>query len=141
MPYYKATGEVLEMDFIVLSYSQMMKTRLELNSFFDRQHEDIDLQSIYRELGSLHYVVVANSTCLTQSERGPRNLSWQGTRSTPVIGLEHHTVPCTRDSAHKTFGPTDLTNTYLEGIWGIELRPSGLESDALTTRLPTALGI
>ncbi|GFW08133.1 hypothetical protein TNCV_2979001 [Trichonephila clavipes] len=21
-------------------------------------------------------------------------------------------VPCTRDSAHKTFGPTDLTSTY-----------------------------
>ncbi|GFY25341.1 hypothetical protein TNCV_2484611 [Trichonephila clavipes] len=21
-------------------------------------------------------------------------------------------IPCTRDSAHKTFGPTDLTNTH-----------------------------
>ncbi|GFW52555.1 hypothetical protein TNCV_404831 [Trichonephila clavipes] len=52
-------------------------------------------------------------------------------------------VPCTRDSALKTFGPTDLPTLYSKGIWGhrtsnIEPKPSGLESDALTTRLPTA---
>ncbi|GFT17935.1 hypothetical protein TNCV_4910931 [Trichonephila clavipes] len=41
--------------------------------------------------------------------------------------------------------PTDLTSTYsvytrrVFGGTGIELRPSGLESGALTTRLPTAL--
>ncbi|GFY17756.1 hypothetical protein TNCV_1074911 [Trichonephila clavipes] len=53
-------------------------------------------------------------------------------------------VPCTRDSAHKTFGPTDLTSTYsvctFEGYLVtsyIGPRPSGLESDALTTSLPT----
>ncbi|GFS62224.1 RNase H domain-containing protein [Trichonephila clavipes] len=85
------------------------------------------------------------------TDRGSRNSSWQGARSTPGLGLEHHTgdstnylgeiprrddrwrhhlspppqfrhgtegggkyslVPCTRDSAHKTFGPTDLTSTY-----------------------------
>ncbi|GFT79063.1 hypothetical protein TNCV_3094291 [Trichonephila clavipes] len=27
-----------------------------------------------------------------QSDRGPRNSSWLGARSTPVVGLEHHTV-------------------------------------------------
>ncbi|GFV56750.1 hypothetical protein TNCV_2539521 [Trichonephila clavipes] len=54
-------------------------------------------------------------------------------------------VPCTRDSAHKTFGPTDLTSTYsvctrkVFGDTGIEPRPSGLESDGLTIRLPTAI--
>ncbi|GFV55097.1 hypothetical protein TNCV_2623181 [Trichonephila clavipes] len=53
-------------------------------------------------------------------------------------------VPCTRDSAHKTFGPTDLKNTYsvctrrVFGGTDIEPRPSGLESGAQTTRLPTA---
>ncbi|GFU75137.1 neuroligin-4, X-linked [Trichonephila clavipes] len=26
-----------------------------------------------------------------RSDRGPRNSSWQGARSTPVVGLEHHT--------------------------------------------------
>ncbi|GFX68354.1 hypothetical protein TNCV_2817281 [Trichonephila clavipes] len=52
-------------------------------------------------------------------------------------------VPCTRDSAHKTFGSTDLTSTYsvctrrvFRGT-GIEPRSYGLESGALTTRLPT----
>ncbi|GFS51313.1 hypothetical protein TNCV_3533611 [Trichonephila clavipes] len=29
---------------------------------------------------------------------------WRGGKYSPV--------PCTRDSAHKTFGPTDLTSTY-----------------------------
>ncbi|GFV39948.1 hypothetical protein TNCV_435631 [Trichonephila clavipes] len=51
-------------------------------------------------------------------------------------------VSCTRDSAHKTFRPTDLTSMYSVCtrmvFGGIERRPSGLESDALTTRLPTA---
>ncbi|GFW93894.1 hypothetical protein TNCV_4221741 [Trichonephila clavipes] len=28
------------------------------------------------------------------------------------IGGKYSPVPCTRDSAHKTFGPTDLTSTY-----------------------------
>ncbi|GFX17817.1 hypothetical protein TNCV_2292661 [Trichonephila clavipes] len=40
------------------------------------------------------------------------------------------------------YGPTDLTSTYSmctrRVFGGIEPRPSGLESDALTTRLPTA---
>ncbi|GFX07851.1 uncharacterized protein TNCV_4161201 [Trichonephila clavipes] len=51
-------------------------------------------------------------------------------------------VPCTRDSANKTFGPTDLTRTYsvftrrVFGGTGTEPRPSGLESNALTTGLP-----
>ncbi|GFY10503.1 hypothetical protein TNCV_2565311 [Trichonephila clavipes] len=52
-------------------------------------------------------------------------------------------VPCTCDTARKTFGPTDLTSTYsvctrrVFGSTGIEPRPSGLESVSLTTRLPT----
>ncbi|GFW45697.1 hypothetical protein TNCV_3246341 [Trichonephila clavipes] len=54
---------------------------------------------------------------------------WKGGKYSPG--------PYTRDSAHKTFGPTDLTSTYLVAS-GIEPRPSGLESDALTIRLPTA---
>ncbi|GFW92687.1 hypothetical protein TNCV_520031 [Trichonephila clavipes] len=62
-------------------------------------------------------------------------LDWRGGKYSPV--------PCTRDSAHKTFGLTDLTSTYTvctrRVFGGIEPRPSGLESDALTTRLPTAL--
>ncbi|GFY20070.1 hypothetical protein TNCV_2147631 [Trichonephila clavipes] len=59
-------------------------------------------------------------------------------------GGKYSPVPCTRDSAHKTFGLTDLTSTYsvftrrVFGASGIEPWPSGLESDALTTRLPTA---
>ncbi|GFX58255.1 uncharacterized protein TNCV_4050131 [Trichonephila clavipes] len=45
-------------------------------------------------------------------------------------------------TTHKIFGPTDLTSKYsvctrrVFGVTGIELRPSGQESDALTTRLP-----
>ncbi|GFT33594.1 uncharacterized protein TNCV_4381771 [Trichonephila clavipes] len=48
-------------------------------------------------------------------------------------------------TAHKTFGPTDIrarTPCILGGYLvasGIEPRPSGLEYDALTTRLPTVL--
>ncbi|GFU13162.1 uncharacterized protein TNCV_1445661 [Trichonephila clavipes] len=46
-------------------------------------------------------------------------------------------------TSHKTFGPTDLTSTYSmctrRVFSGIEPRPSGMESDALTSRLPTAL--
>ncbi|GFV45623.1 hypothetical protein TNCV_127671 [Trichonephila clavipes] len=45
-------------------------------------------------------------------------------------------------TAHKTFGHTHLTSKYSvytrRVFGGIESRPSGLESDALTTRLPTA---
>ncbi|GFW35388.1 hypothetical protein TNCV_2611871 [Trichonephila clavipes] len=37
-------------------------------------------------------VVVSNATCLTKSDRGPRNSSWQGARSMLVVGLEHHTA-------------------------------------------------
>ncbi|GFU87409.1 hypothetical protein TNCV_2716941 [Trichonephila clavipes] len=29
-----------------------------------------------------------------------------------AMGLEGREVPCTRDSTHKTFGPTDLTSVY-----------------------------
>ncbi|GFT17381.1 hypothetical protein TNCV_4806581 [Trichonephila clavipes] len=38
--------------------------------------------------------VVARATCLTESDRGPRNSSWQWARSTPVVGfsLERHTA-------------------------------------------------
>ncbi|GFU89231.1 hypothetical protein TNCV_2896791 [Trichonephila clavipes] len=64
-------------------------------------------------------VVVSNATCLTQSDRGPQNSSWQGARGTLVFGLEHH------------------TGGYLVAL-GIEPRPSSPESDALTTRLPMA---
>ncbi|GFT58592.1 hypothetical protein TNCV_1250561 [Trichonephila clavipes] len=62
---------------------------------------------------------------------------WRGGKYSPV--------PCTRYSAHKTFGHTDLTSTYsvctrrVFGGTDIEPRPSGLKSDALTTRLPTRL--
>ncbi|GFW76987.1 hypothetical protein TNCV_2724171 [Trichonephila clavipes] len=59
---------------------------------------------------------------------------WRGGKYSPV--------PCSHDSAHKTFGPPDLTSTHSvctrRVFTGIEPRPSGLESDALTTRLPTA---
>ncbi|GFW06889.1 uncharacterized protein TNCV_3289881 [Trichonephila clavipes] len=45
-------------------------------------------------------------------------------------------------TAHKTFGPSHSTSTYSvctrRVFDGIEPRPSGLESDALTTRLSTA---
>ncbi|GFV10869.1 hypothetical protein TNCV_4706361 [Trichonephila clavipes] len=53
---------------------------------------------------------------------------------------EYSPVPCTRDSAYKTFGPTDLTSTYSvctrRVFGGIEPRPSGLESDAQATHGP-----
>ncbi|GFY28108.1 hypothetical protein TNCV_4394421 [Trichonephila clavipes] len=56
---------------------------------------------------------------------------WRGGKYSPV--------PCTRESARKTFGPTDLTSPYSvctrRVFGGIKPRPSGLESDALTTRL------
>ncbi|GFU86044.1 hypothetical protein TNCV_3070461 [Trichonephila clavipes] len=89
----------------------------------------------------------ANHERQCMSERGPRNSTWQGARSTPVVrprplapyrlgeipkgtidgtttylhlhnfameldGREYSPVPCSRDSAHKTFGPTDLTSTF-----------------------------
>ncbi|GFT64247.1 hypothetical protein TNCV_5134161 [Trichonephila clavipes] len=63
------------------------------------------------------------------------------------MGGKYSPVPCTRDSVHKTLGPTDLTSTYsvctrrVFGTSGIEPRRFGLESDALTIRLPTALAI
>ncbi|GFU45138.1 uncharacterized protein TNCV_4235871 [Trichonephila clavipes] len=45
--------------------------------------------------------------------------------------------------AHKAFGPTDLTSSYsvcIRKVFGsIERRPSGLESNALTTRLSRQL--
>ncbi|GFT85732.1 hypothetical protein TNCV_4026811 [Trichonephila clavipes] len=47
-------------------------------------------------------------------------------------------------TAHKPFEPTDLTSTYcvcnrkVFGGTGIKPRHSDLESDALTTRIPTA---
>ncbi|GFW83013.1 uncharacterized protein TNCV_4604401 [Trichonephila clavipes] len=48
-------------------------------------------------------------------------------------------------TAHKTFGLTDLRSMHSVCTWrvfgDIEPRPSGLESDALTTRLPRALGL
>ncbi|GFY17706.1 uncharacterized protein TNCV_1074411 [Trichonephila clavipes] len=51
-----------------------------------------------------------------------------------------HTVSAA--TTHNTFRPTDLTSTYCvctrRVFGGIEPRPSGLESDALTTKLPTA---
>ncbi|GFX56754.1 uncharacterized protein TNCV_495021 [Trichonephila clavipes] len=59
--------------------------------------------------------------------------------------LQPPAVVVSAATAHKTFGPTDLTSTYsmctLRVIDGpsIEPRPSGLESDALTTRLPTVI--
>ncbi|GFU33157.1 hypothetical protein TNCV_4156711 [Trichonephila clavipes] len=62
-------------------------------------------------------------------------------------GRKYDPVPCTRDSAHMTFGPSDLTSMdsmctgRVFGGTGIEPRPSGLESDTLTTGLPTALTI
>ncbi|GFW85872.1 hypothetical protein TNCV_1623161 [Trichonephila clavipes] len=61
---------------------------------------------------------------------------WKGGKFSPV--------PCTRDSALKTFGPTDLTSMYsvctrrVFGGISIEPMPSGLQSDALTTWVPTA---
>ncbi|GFW30438.1 hypothetical protein TNCV_453761 [Trichonephila clavipes] len=57
---------------------------------------------------------------------------------TPVLVVSTATT-------HKTFEPIDLTSTFSVSIrrvfggTGIEPRPSVLESDALTTRLPTAL--
>ncbi|GFW06003.1 hypothetical protein TNCV_4477971 [Trichonephila clavipes] len=61
--------------------------------------------------------------------------NWRGGKYSPV--------PCTRDLAHKTFGPTDLTSTYSvctrRVIGGIGHRTQAfrLESDALATGLPT----
>ncbi|GFT76590.1 uncharacterized protein TNCV_3678271 [Trichonephila clavipes] len=58
--------------------------------------------------------------------------------------LQHHTRVVSAATAHKTFGPADFPSTtpcvlggYLVAS-GIEPRPSGLESDALTTRLHAA---
>ncbi|GFT75425.1 hypothetical protein TNCV_3394161 [Trichonephila clavipes] len=57
-------------------------------------------------------------------------------------------VPCTRDSAHKTFGYTDLTSTCSgctqRVFGGIGHRTQGFrsgESDALTTTLPMARNV
>ncbi|GFU91965.1 hypothetical protein TNCV_3765901 [Trichonephila clavipes] len=54
---------------------------------------------------------------------------------------------CTRDSAHKTFRPTDLTSPYsmctrrVFGVAGIEPRPSGPESGVLTISLYSLLSV
>ncbi|GFU27722.1 hypothetical protein TNCV_516121 [Trichonephila clavipes] len=60
-------------------------------------------------------------------------------------GGEYSPVPCTRDSAHKIFGPTDLTRARTPCALGeylvassIDPKPSSLEFGALTTRLLTA---
>ncbi|GFW15836.1 hypothetical protein TNCV_1545701 [Trichonephila clavipes] len=71
----------------------------------------------------------------------------------PVVGLEHHTGDSTiqlGETPEKTID-SDTTDLHLHNLArtpcvlggylvtsGIEPRPSGLESDALTTRLPTA---
>ncbi|GFX79211.1 hypothetical protein TNCV_4747951 [Trichonephila clavipes] len=34
-------------------------------------------------------------------------------------GGNYSPIPCTRDSAHKTFGPTDLTSTYSVRTWRV----------------------
>ncbi|GFV23979.1 hypothetical protein TNCV_758561 [Trichonephila clavipes] len=59
-------------------------------------------------------------------------------------GGEYSPVPCTRDSAHKIFGPTDLTSTYSVLLGGyfcgighqIQAFRSGFDTPA--TRLPMA---
>ncbi|GFX78691.1 hypothetical protein TNCV_31311 [Trichonephila clavipes] len=63
------------------------------------------LEGLRRLLFDLRYpqhyrhvvVVVSNATSLTLSDRGPRNSSWQGAKSTPVVGLEHHTGDSTNE--------------------------------------------
>ncbi|GFX03100.1 uncharacterized protein TNCV_4288831 [Trichonephila clavipes] len=85
-----------------------------------------------------------------------RNVSNQKVTPSIVMSVGHRTVEegnilqppapvISAVTAHETFGPTDLTSTYyvctrgyLVSL-GIELRPSGLKSDVLTTKLPTAL--
>ncbi|GFU05442.1 transposable element Tcb2 transposase [Trichonephila clavipes] len=66
-----------------------------------------------------------------------------GTDDNRVRVWRHPALVVSAAIAHKIFGPTDLTSTYSvctrRVFGGIEPRPSGLESDALTTRLPTAL--
>ncbi|GFT33250.1 hypothetical protein TNCV_4767351 [Trichonephila clavipes] len=79
------------------------------------------------------------STTATQENQGPCNEKRHGTEGEGNI-LQS---PALEDSAHKTFVPTVLTSTYSECtqrvFGGIEPRPSGQDSDALTTRLPMAL--
>ncbi|GFV26064.1 uncharacterized protein TNCV_504621 [Trichonephila clavipes] len=43
-----------------------------------------------------------------ESRAGPRNSSWHGQEDTPVVGLEHHTVPALVNKP-QDYGPTDLT--------------------------------
>ncbi|GFV64593.1 hypothetical protein TNCV_4965741 [Trichonephila clavipes] len=65
--------------------------------------------------------------------------AWKPNRR-EIFSSPHHSQLNPQD-----YGPTDLTSTYSVCTQeylvasGIEHRPSGLESDALTTRLPTAL--
>ncbi|GFV72810.1 uncharacterized protein TNCV_2714021 [Trichonephila clavipes] len=63
-------------------------------------------------------------------------LDWMGGKYSPAP-----TPMVSAVTAHKTFEPTDLTSTYSvctrRVFGGIELSLSGLESNALTTRLPT----
>ncbi|GFX26220.1 hypothetical protein TNCV_948201 [Trichonephila clavipes] len=60
-------------------------------------------------------------------------------------GGKYFPFTCTRDSAHETFGPTDLTNRYsvcIQRVFaGIGNRTQAFRSGVrcLTTRLPTAL--
>ncbi|GFT25642.1 hypothetical protein TNCV_1965521 [Trichonephila clavipes] len=60
-------------------------------------------------------------------------------------GVKYSAVPCTRDSAHKTFKLTDLTNTYSvctrRVFSGIGHRTQALRSEvrSVPTRLPTTL--
>ncbi|GFV25005.1 uncharacterized protein TNCV_884711 [Trichonephila clavipes] len=74
-------------------------------------------------------------------ESEPNNfVGQQGTGGEGNI-LQHPASVVSAATAHKTFGPTDLTSTYSvctrRLFGGIELKPSSLESDALTTRLPS----
>ncbi|GFW26688.1 uncharacterized protein TNCV_2850781 [Trichonephila clavipes] len=60
--------------------------------------------------------------------------------------LQPHALLVSAATSHKTFGLTDLTSTYPCVLgeylvaFDIETRLSHLQSDALTTRLPTARG-
>ncbi|GFV42115.1 hypothetical protein TNCV_3544421 [Trichonephila clavipes] len=59
-------------------------------------------------------VVVANATCQKLSERGPQNSSWEGVRSTPVVGLglELHTG----ESYATFFCNTFFLNCYITNL-------------------------
>ncbi|GFS57453.1 hypothetical protein TNCV_1401421 [Trichonephila clavipes] len=93
----------------------------------------LDHGSKLRGPSPIAIVLLYSATLMTHPSQFNRRGKYSPVPCAPVVSAT---------TAHKTFGPTDLTSTYSvctrRVFGGIELKHSGLDSDALSARLLTA---